>query len=93
MMRACENKGQNYLFKLRRSAGVQKLAQRLFLEADWKAAGDGWSAAQAPLKLLGVSARQVPMPSLLWLERLLEGVTNSHAATLVRRSKRSNNYP
>jgi hypothetical protein len=53
MMCSCENKGQNYLFKLRRSAGVQKLAQRLFLEADWKAAGDGWSAAQAPLKLLG----------------------------------------
>jgi hypothetical protein len=53
MMRSCEDKGLDYLFKLRRSAGVQKLAKRLFREADWRDAGDGWSAAQAPLKLLG----------------------------------------
>ena len=31
-----------------------------------------------PLKLLGVSARNVPPPSLFWLERLLDGVISQH---------------
>lgn len=35
----------------------------------------------APLKLLGVSARQVPLPSFFWLERFLDGVTGGLAAT------------
>lgn len=33
----------------------------------------------APLKLLGVTARDLPPPSFLWLETFLEGVTGSHA--------------
>lgn len=31
-----------------------------------------------PLALLGVSARQAPMPSAAWLERFLDGVTGRH---------------
>jgi len=34
----------------------------------------------APLKLLGVKARDVPAPSQFWLERLLDGLLVSHAA-------------
>lgn len=32
----------------------------------------------APLKLLGVSARSVPMPSFAWLERFVDGVSATH---------------
>jgi len=35
----------------------------------------------APLRLLGVSSRNVPQPSFFWLERFLDGVTATHAAT------------
>lgn len=35
----------------------------------------------AALKLLGVSARRIPMPSFVWLERFLDGVLGAHAAT------------
>lgn len=37
-------------------------------------AGAGRRLPQAPLKLLGVSARRVPRPSFAWLERFLDGV-------------------
>lgn len=44
-------------------------------------AGAGRKPPAAPLKLLGVSARKLPRPSFLWLERFLDGVLVSHAAT------------
>ena len=34
-----------------------------------------------PLKLLGVSSRDVPQPPLFWLERFLEGVIPQHTAS------------
>ncbi|HEY0650335.1 DEAD/DEAH box helicase family protein [Phenylobacterium sp.] len=42
-------------------------------------AGAGRRLPTAPLRLLGVSARELPPPSFLWLETFLEGVTGSHA--------------
>ena len=41
-------------------------------------AAAGRRLPDAPLKLLGVSARNVPKPSFLWLERFLDGVTGRH---------------
>jgi superfamily II DNA or RNA helicase len=44
-------------------------------------ASAGRDLPRAPLALLGVSARDVPAPSLFWLERFLDAVTRSHQAT------------
>lgn len=41
-------------------------------------ASAGRRLPDAPLKLLGVSARRVPQPSVVWLERFLDGVTGHH---------------
>lgn len=40
----------------------------------------GWNLPSPPLKLLGVSAQDVPPPSLFWLERFLDGVVSQHTA-------------
>lgn len=44
-------------------------------------ASAGRKLPRPPLKLLGVSARNVPPASLFWLERFLDGVVSQHAAT------------
>lgn len=41
-------------------------------------AGAGRSPPSAPLKLLGVSARDLPKSSFAWLEQFVQGVTESH---------------
>lgn len=41
----------------------------------------GRDLPRAPLALLGVRARDVPSPSLLWTERFLDGVLYRHSAT------------
>ncbi|MEM7702238.1 MAG: DEAD/DEAH box helicase family protein [Pseudomonadota bacterium] len=41
-----------------------------------------------PLKLLGVSAKEMPMPSLFWLERLLDGLLFEHKDAFPLEKKR-----
>ena len=53
MMRELEDMEQAYLFKLRQSAGVKRLIQRLWRETDWQAMGDGYHAAETRLTLSG----------------------------------------
>lgn len=43
-------------------------------------ASAGRDLPRPPLKLLGVSARNLPAPSLFWLERFLDGVVTRHTA-------------
>lgn len=44
-------------------------------------AAAGRKPPPAPLRLLGVSPREIPLPTFFWLERFLDGVTAGHAAT------------
>lgn len=44
-------------------------------------ASAGRALPKPPLKLLGVTASDVPAPSLFWLERLLDGVLTRHTAS------------
>lgn len=53
MMRELEDMGQAYLFKLRQSAGVKRLIQRLWRETGLAAMGDGYHAAETRLTLSG----------------------------------------
>jgi len=45
--------GIDYLFKLRMTAKVKKLIERLMRGADWTDAAQGWQGAKAPLRLSG----------------------------------------
>ena len=59
-MSALEAIGQPYLFKLRQSAGVKKLVQRLWTRRDWRSVGQGWDACEDVLRLMGwTQARRV----------------------------------
>ena len=53
-----EQEGVDYLFKLRMSANVKKLVERLMRGADWSDAGQGWEGAEAPLRLSGWSRQR-----------------------------------
>jgi hypothetical protein len=54
-MARAEREGIDYLFKLRLTAGVKKLIERLMRGADWTDAAQGWQGAEAPLRLSGWS--------------------------------------
>jgi hypothetical protein len=53
VMRELEDMEQAYLFKLRQSAGVKRLIERLWRHSDWQDMGDGYHAAETRLKLSG----------------------------------------
>ena len=53
VMRELEAMGQAYLFKLKQSAGVKRLIERLWRDTDWQDMGDGYHAAETRLKLSG----------------------------------------
>lgn len=60
VMGALEPLGQPYLFKLRQSAGVKSLIERLWSQQDWENVGQGYYAVETTLKLSGWSrARRV----------------------------------
>jgi hypothetical protein len=53
-LRACEERGQNYLFKIRRSQGVRCKFDALCRHVEnWTCADDGWESAELHLQLSG----------------------------------------
>jgi Transposase DDE domain group 1 len=48
-----EQRGVDYLFKLRQSPGVRKYIQRCFQQNVWVSAGAGWEAVEGTLQLQG----------------------------------------
>ena len=60
VMGELEQLAQAYLFKLRQSAGVKSLIERLWSQQDWENVGQGYYAVETTLKLSGWSrARRV----------------------------------
>lgn len=56
----CEARGQKYLFRLRRSAGVKQLVRLLEQKGGWRPGVHGWSGLEGQLQLTGWSrARRV----------------------------------
>lgn len=53
VMRELEAMAQPYLFKLKQSAGVKRLIERLWRDADWQDVGDGYHAVETRLALSG----------------------------------------
>jgi len=54
-MAECEERGVDYLFKVRQTTGVRRLVARLFSRRDWVDAGQGWEGVEDTLKLSGWS--------------------------------------
>lgn len=60
MLAALEARAQPYLFKLRLTQNVKRYVERVFWNADWHAAGQGWEGHDGSLRLTGWSrARRV----------------------------------
>ena len=60
MMLGAEQRGLNYLFKLRQTKNVHKLIERLIAAPGWENAGQGWQGVACELQLQGWSrARRV----------------------------------
>ncbi len=60
MMAEMEEMGQRYLFKLKQTAGVKRLIERLWRRGDWQGVGQGFDAVEAELQLAGwTRARRV----------------------------------
>jgi hypothetical protein len=54
-MRECEDRGLDYLFKVRQTANVRRLIERLFSRREWVDAGQGWEGIESRLQLTGWS--------------------------------------
>lgn len=53
VMAALEEIGQRYLFKLRQTAGVKRLIEKLWRRGDWQGVGQGFDAVDGELQLAG----------------------------------------
>lgn len=53
VMRELEQMRQAYLFKLKQTAGVKRLIERLWRHTDWQDMGDGYHAVETRLQLSG----------------------------------------
>ena len=53
IMAPLEDRGQSYLFKLRLSKNVKRHIERVFWEAGWTDAGQGWEGKDGRLRLAG----------------------------------------
>ena len=53
VMAEMEEIDQRYLFKLRQTAGVKRLIERLWRQGDWQSVGQGFDAVDSELRLSG----------------------------------------
>lgn len=53
IMREAEQRGLAYLFKLRLTANVKRMIERLSSQSEWTNAGHGWQAKESLLRLVG----------------------------------------
>ena len=57
-MREAEQRGLAYLFKLRLTANVKRMIERLSTQREWTNAGQGWQAKESLLRLEGWSRQR-----------------------------------
>lgn len=55
VMKACETRQQNYLFKLKQTANVKRFISHKMVEDDWENANQGWQGVSGELQLMGWS--------------------------------------
>jgi hypothetical protein len=52
-MKEFEDRGYDYLFKMKQTSGVKKLIEKLFRRGTWVKAGQGWEGCEGELQLKG----------------------------------------
>jgi hypothetical protein len=84
VMTEMEDLDQGYLFKLRQTAGVKRLIERLWARRHWQPVGHGFDAVEAVLQLSGWSqARRVVVLRRRIKEQLLAEVEAQGQQTLL----------
>jgi hypothetical protein len=84
VMAEMEDLDQAYLFKLRQTAGVKRLIERLWARRHWQAVGHGFDAVEAKLQLAGWrQARRVVVLRRRIKEPLLAEVETQGQQTLL----------
>lgn len=58
MMSSAEQRGIDYLFKLKQTSKVKHLIKQVFSRQDWTEAGQGWQGVEAELELTGWSRKR-----------------------------------
>jgi hypothetical protein len=58
VMREAEQRGIDYLFKLRLTKNVKRLIERTFAKGGWRDAGRGWQGKEETLRLVGWSRQR-----------------------------------
>jgi hypothetical protein len=58
VMREAEQRGIDYLFKLRLTKNVKRLIERTFAKGGWRDAGQGWQGKEETLRLVGWSRQR-----------------------------------
>ena len=58
LLAECEARGQKYLFRVRRTAGVKQLVQTLEAQSGWKPAVNRWEGMEGRLQLTGWTAKR-----------------------------------
>jgi hypothetical protein len=53
VMKACEERTQFYLFKLKQTANIKRFISEKMIDGEWYNAGQGWHGAEGTLKLMG----------------------------------------
>ena len=62
VMRALEDRGQNYLFRQRMTKRTKELIAELAAQTGWKDAGQGWQASSSELLLQGWTRKTACCP-------------------------------
>ena len=76
-MRGAEQRGLDYLFRLRQTTGVKRLIARLFASDDWAPAGQGWPGVRGELPLPGWSrSRKV----IVWRRQVRDSLAFDESA-------------
>jgi hypothetical protein len=57
-MAGCEERGQSYLFKLRKTPGIKDLLRSFERQGGWKPASRGWEGQDGTIQLKGWSAKR-----------------------------------
>lgn len=81
MMAGCESRQLNYLFKLKQSRGVVKLAEKLSRGpggGEWAPVGQGWEAVEHPLRLQGWTRERRVIVMRRRLEKAVEPETGDN---------------
>ena len=77
-MLGAEQRGLDYLFRLRQTTGVKRLIARLFASDDWAPAGQGWPGVRGELPLPGGWSRSRKV--IVWRRQVRDSLAFDESA-------------